>query len=254
MNKLESSFISLIKTESITLNLLILTSLVGWIFLAWAVLDMSNPLAMLMMPMNYIWSTANIIAVFIMWSIMMMAMMLPSAMPMILTFTVLSRQNKVKYNTISFTVAYLLIWVIFSALAVTIQWFLQYTGLISAKLVSSSEFLSIVLLIIVGLLQFSPLKSTCLKHCRSPMGFLMTDWRKGIKGAWIMGLRYGWYCLGCCYALMLLLFVGGAMNLAWVGALTIAVAIEKIHPLGEGIARFLGAGLIFTGVLKITFN
>jgi len=82
----------------------------------------------------------------------------------------------------------------------------------------------------------------------------MTDWRKGTKGAWIMGFRHGWYCLGCCYALMLLLFVGGVMNLAWVAALTLAVAIEKMLPRGERIAQFLGAGLILAGVLKIALN
>jgi Predicted metal-binding integral membrane protein len=124
----------------------------------------------------------------------------------------------------------------------------------SAKMVSSSVLLSGILLITVGLLQFSPLKRTCLKHCRSPIGFLMTDWRKGIKGAWIMGFRHGWYCLGCCYALMLLLFVGGVMNLAWVAALTLAVAIEKMLPQGEQIAQLLGVGLILAGVLKISLN
>ena len=254
VNKGESGFISLVKTESVTFNLLVVTSLAGWIFLAWAALDMTNPLAMLMMPMTSVWSAANIIAVFIMWSLMMMAMMLPSAAPMILTFAGLNRQNRVKFSTISFTGAYLVIWVIFSTGAVFIHWLLQHTGLMSAKMVSSSVLLSGILLITVGVLQFSPLKSTCLKHCRSPIGFLMTDWRKGIKGAWIMGFRHGWYCLGCCYALMLLLFVGGVMNLAWVAALTLAVAIEKMLPRGERIAQFLGAGLILAGVLKIALN
>ena len=103
MNKSESSFINLVKSESVTFNLLILTSLAGWVFLAWAALDMTNPLAMLMMPMSSQWSAANIIAIFIMWSLMMMAMMLPSAAPMILTFAGLSRQNRMKFSTISFT-------------------------------------------------------------------------------------------------------------------------------------------------------
>ena len=147
-----------------------------------------------------------------------------------------------------------MIWFIFSTGAVFIHWILQHNGLMSAKMVSNSGLLSGILLITVGVLQFSPLKSTCLKHCRSPIGFLMTDWRKGIKGAWIMGFRHGWYCLGCCYALMLLLFVGGVMNLAWVAALTLAVAIEKMLPRGERIAQFLGAGLILAGVLKIALN
>ena len=254
VNKSEFGFISLAKTESVTLNLLVLTSLAGWIFLAWAALDITNPLAMLMMPMTSVWSTANVIAVSVMWSLMMIAMMLPSAVPMILTFADLDRLNRVKLSTISFTGAYLMIWFIFSTGAVFIHWILQHTGLMSATMVSSSGLLSSILLITVGVLQFSPLKRTCLKHCRSPIGFLMTDWRKGIKGAWIMGFRHGWYCLGCCYALMLLLFVGGVMNLAWVSALTIAVAIEKMFPRGERIALFLGAGLILAGVLKFALN
>ena len=254
MNKSESSFINLVKSESVTFNLLILTSLAGWVFLAWAALDMTNPLAMLMMPMSSLWSAANIIAIFIMWSLMMMAMMLPSAAPMILTFAGLSRQNRMKFSTISFTGAYLVIWIIFSIGAVIIHWLLQYTGLMSAKMVTSSELLSGILLITVGVLQFSPLKKSCLKYCRSPISFLMTDWRKGIKGAWIMGFRHGWYCLGCCYALMLLLFVGGVMNLAWVAALTLAVAIEKMTPRGESIAQLLGGALILAGVFKIALH
>ena len=254
VNKSESSFFNLLKSESVTFNLLILTSLAGWVFLAWAALDMTNPLAMLMMPMSSLWSAANIIAIFIMWSLMMMAMMLPSAAPMILTFVGLSRQNRMKFSTISFTGAYLVIWIIFSIGSVIIHWFLQHTGLMSAKMVTSSELLSGILLITVGVLQFSPLKKSCLKHCRSPISFLMTDWRKGIKGAWIMGFRHGWYCLGCCYALMLLLFVGGVMNLAWVAALTLAVAIEKMLPRGESIAKFLGGALILAGVFKIALH
>ena len=254
MKKSESNFFNLVKSESVTFNLLIFTALVGWGLLAWAALDMTNPLAMLMMPMSSQWSAANIIAIFIMWSLMMMAMMLPSAAPMILTFAGLSRQNRMKFSTISFTGAYLVIWVFFSVGAVIIHWLLQHTGLMSAKMVSSSELLSGILLITVGVLQFSPLKKSCLKHCRSPIGFLMTDWRKGIKGAWIMGFRHGWYCLGCCYALMLILFVGGVMNLAWVAALTLAVAIEKMTPRGESIAQLLGGALILAGVLKIALH
>ena len=253
-NKLESSLINLVKSESVTFNLLFLTSLAGWVFLAWAALDMTNPLAMLMMPMSSQWSASNIIAIFIMWSLMMMAMMLPSAAPMILTFVGLSRQNRMKFSTISFTGAYLVIWIIFSVGAVIIHWILQHTGLMSAKMVTSSELLSGILMITVGVLQFSPLKKSCLKYCRSPISFLMTDWRKGIKGAWIMGFRHGWYCLGCCYALMLLLFVGGVMNLAWVAALTLAVAIEKMTPRGESIAQLLGGALILAGILKIALH
>ena len=181
-------------------------------------------------------------------------MMLPSAAPMILLVANLNRKKGTKLHTLSFTGAYLVIWFFFSTAAVFVQWMLQHNGLMSAKMVSSSALLSGILLITVGVLQFSPLKSACLKHCRSPIGFLMTDWRKGTKGAWVMGFRHGAYCLGCCYALMLLLFVGGVMNLAWVAALTLAVAVEKIFPQGERVAQFLGGGLILAGLLKIVLN
>ena len=254
MSDKEISLLNLAKAEPITLNLLVLASLAGWIFLAWAAIDMANPLAMLMMPMTSAWSTANIIAVFIMWSLMMLAMMLPSAAPMILTFANLNRRKGVKYRTISFTGSYLVIWIFFSVGAVFLQWLLHHYNLMSAKMVSSSIFFSSILLLIVGIMQFTPLKSACLKYCRTPMGFLMTDWRDGIIGAWLMGFKHGSYCLGCCLGLMLLLFVGGVMNLAWVAALTLAIAVEKLFSYGERVAQILGATLIIVGGFKIILN
>jgi predicted metal-binding membrane protein len=118
-------------------------------------------------------------------------------------------------------------------------------------IVSMSPVLSGALLLIAGFFQFTPLKTACLRACRSPLGFLMKDWRDGLIGAWEMGIRHGLQCLGCCWALMALLFVGGAMNILWVAALTALVAIEKLAPKGEPIAKALGALMIGAGLIRL---
>ena len=118
-------------------------------------------------------------------------------------------------------------------------------------IVSTSAALSVTLLLIAGVFQFSPLKRACLRACRSPLGFLLSDWREGLAGAWHMGVRHGFYCLGCCWALMTLLFVGGAMNLPWIAALASLVAIEKLAPRGQLIAQALGGAMIAVGVIRL---
>jgi predicted metal-binding membrane protein len=226
-------------------------TLIGWAFLAWAVVDMGHPLAQLMMPMDPAWSMGNFFAVFIMWAAMMMAMMLPAAAPMILTFVQLCRQKGEAQRALIFVAAYLLIWAAFSASATLLHWSLQTTGLITPMMASNSVWLTATLLVIAGVVQFSPLKQVCLRHCRTPMGFLLTEWRNGLAGAWRMGTRHGIFCLGCCWALMALLFVAGVMNLAWVAALTAAVMIEKLHPSGVTIGRILGGLLIVSGLVHV---
>ncbi|MCP4187316.1 MAG: DUF2182 domain-containing protein [Gammaproteobacteria bacterium] len=243
--------IALTREEPRAASLLMFVILLGWIFLAWAVLDMSHPLARLMMPMSASWSISNVLAVFIMWAIMMIAMMLPSAMPMILTFVNLSRHKKQVIHGWIFVVAYLAIWTGFSATATTLHWGLQASGLLTPMMTSNSMWLTAILLLVAGVVQFTPLKEVCLRHCRTPMGYLMTEWKDGANGAWRMGLKHGFICLGCCWALMGLLFVAGVMNLVWVAALTAAVAIEKIHPAGVKVGKFLGFVLIALGVFQI---
>ena len=233
-----------------SLSLLLLV-LLAWFFLLWAVTDMQNPLAQLMMPLQADWTAANFIAVFVMWAIMMLAMMLPAAAPMILTFANLSRQQREPGRTTAFVSAYILIWTVFSLAATALHWELQLTGLITPMMASDSVWLTAILLIVAGIVQYTPLKRVCLRHCRTPMGFLLTDWRAGIYGAWRMGLKHGLFCLGCCWALMGLLFVAGVMNLAWVGALTAAVVVEKLHPAGFKIAAVLGAVLILAGLAQL---
>lgn len=226
-------------------------SVIGWAFLAWIAFDMDSPVAQLMMPDSPAWSAGTVLAIVSMWAIMMAAMMLPSALPMILTFVNLCIRSGERARARSFVAAYLLVWFAFSAAASAAQWALQAVGWVDPMIVSTSRWLTGLLLLIAGLYQFSPLKRVCLSSCRSPMGFLLGEWRPGVKGAFVMGLRHGLFCLGCCWALMGLLFVGGVMNLAWIAALSIAVGVEKLAPRGEKLAAVLGIALLATGLVKL---
>ena len=228
-------------------------ALAGWLLLLWGATNMSSPLAQLMMPITPAWSLANWLAVFAMWSVMMAAMMLPSATPIVLTFAALNRKRGEDARSLSFVAGYLVLWTAFGAMAVTAQWALQSVGLLSPMIVSNSAWLSGALLFIAGVFQFTPLKHACLRACRSPLGFLMSEWQEGLVGAWRMGIRHGLYCLGCCWALMALLFVGGVMNILWIAALAALVAIEKLAPKGEQVAQLLGVLMIGAGILTLAW-
>jgi len=207
-------------------------TIVCWLILYWGAVHMDSPAAQLAMPMSD-WSPANWLAVFVMWAVMMAAMMLPSIAPMVLCFANLSRRRSEGLRTLFFVAAYLTLWTAFSGAATATQWALQSAGWISPMIVSTSPILSGTLLLIAGVFQFTPLKTACLSTCRSPLGFLMSDWRDGLWGAWRTGLGHGLNCLGCCWALMALLFVGGVMNILWIAALTVLVAMEKVAPKGQ---------------------
>jgi len=226
-------------------------ALAGWLFLAWLTVDMEHPVAQLTMPDSPQWSAANIVAIWFMWSIMMAAMMLPSALPMIMSFIHLATRRTEAVRASSFAAAYLAVWFGFSAGATAAQWAFQAMGWVNPMIVSTSPLLTGVLLLLAGIYQFSPLKRMCLSRCRTPLGFLLGEWRPGADGAFVMGLRHGLFCLGCCWDLMALLFVGGVMNLAWIAALSIAVALEKLLPRGERLAAALGLVLIGLGCFKL---
>jgi len=226
-------------------------TLTGWGFLFWIAFDMSSPFAQLTMPASPDWSAGNALAVWTMWAVMMAAMMLPSALPMILTFVDISARSGEPLRGRSFVAAYLATWFAFSVAATGAQWLLQRAGWVNPMIVSTSALLTGALLLVAGVYQFSPLKRVCLSHCRTPMGFLIGEWRGGAGGAFRMGLRHGLFCIGCCWALMALLFVGGVMNLAWIAALTVAVALEKMLPRGERIGTALGVILVVAGLAKL---
>jgi predicted metal-binding membrane protein len=193
---------------------------------------------------------------FVMWFIMMVAMMLPSAAPMILLYGKLARggrqQGGVFASTTVFAGFYLAVWGGFSVLAALVQWALVRSGAISDMgLAFGDARLGGALLIAAGLYQLTPFKRACLEKCRSPLSFLMRLWRPGLFGAARLGLTHGLYCLGCCAMLMALLFVFGVMNLVWVACLAIAVLIEKVVPRGERIGRLTGVAALAVGVAMV---
>ncbi len=203
------------------------------------------------MSVRTVWTAAHAAVVFAMWWIMMVAMMLPSASPTILLFSKISQRQRAAgkpFASVSvFTLGYLLVWGLFSAMATALQWGLDHSGLLSMMMESTSLALSAVILIAAGLWQLTPLKLACLRHCRSPLHFVTHGFRPGVRGALRMGTEHGLYCLGCCWFLMALLFYGGVMNLYWIVGLAIYVLIEKIAPAGEWIGRIAGVALIIWG-------
>ncbi|MGE0726339.1 MAG: DUF2182 domain-containing protein [Alphaproteobacteria bacterium] len=183
-----------------------------------------------------------------MWCLMMAGMMLPSAAPAILLFSALSRQRLGGSGAPwAFCAGYLTVWGGFGFGAVALQWALEKLALMSPEMVVSSRALGAVLLIAAGLWQLSPLKDVCLAGCRSPIPFLASRWRTGSAGAWRMGVAHGLHCLGCCWALMLLLFYGGVMNVYWIAGLSLFVLVEKTVATGRLLSRAAGVGLIAWG-------
>lgn len=207
------------------------------------------------------WTLGYTLLMFAMWSLMMVAMMLPSAAPMVLLHAAVTRKGlpiddctistaasrRLHRSTTAFVVGYLTMWGAFSLIAVVAQWSLQRGQLLSPMMTSTSRLLGSGLLLAAGAWQLTPLKAACLRHCRSPIGFVSTHWRPGNRGAFEMGIRHGAYCLGCCWFLMILLFYGGVMNLAWIAGLALFVLVEKLMPAGIVVGKVTGVLLIAWG-------
>ena len=211
-------------------------------------------------PMWMAWGFATWALMIAMWWIMMIAMMTPSATPTILLYARVYRHALVQGQMIqgklaptgAFAAGYLLVWLGFAAAAATLHWALERAGLVSAMMMGSqSRLLSGAVLITAGLYQLSPLKNICLAHCRTPTSFLSRHWRPRALGALRLGAMHGGYCVGCCWLLMALLFVGGVMNLTWIAALAILVLIEKVLPPGQWVGRAVGIALIVWGVATL---
>jgi predicted metal-binding membrane protein len=201
------------------------------------------------------WSVGYAVIAFFMWWIMMLGMMLPSAAPMLLLFARMMRKEKEKgapyVPTGVFALGYAVMWAAFSGVATGAQWGLESIGLLSAMMVGTSTVFGAVLLIAAGIWQLTPLKQACLKHCRSPIGFLSSHWRSGRAGAFTMGLVHGAFCLGCCWFLMALLFYGGIMSLYWIIGLALYVLLEKLLPARAWLGQLTGVGLIAWGTLLL---
>ncbi|MXP40401.1 DUF2182 domain-containing protein [Altererythrobacter soli] len=191
------------------------------------------------------WSAAKILLAFSMWWVMMVGMMLPAAAPVILLYArVTAGDAEAQPATGSFLAGYLAVWGLFSLLAAGSQAALEGIGVLEPMTMgSSARWFSAAVLIAAGLYQLSPLKDACLSRCRNPAVFLSRHYRTGRSGAFRLGLLHGAYCVGCCWLLMALLFVGGVMNLAWIALLTLLVAAEKLLPGGRRVA--FAAGLVF---------
>jgi len=200
------------------------------------------------------WTATDTILTFAMWGVMMVGMMSPSATPMLLIFGA-SRGRRVNVGAaplvLLFGIGYVIVWLGFSAVATLAQWALQTNALLSPTMEATSARFGGALLIAAGVYQLTPLKRACLTHCQSPMAFLMSHWREGASGALQMGLRHGIYCLGCCWALMIVLFAVGVMNLVWVALLTAFILLERLAPAGALVARLGGVLLIGFGVASL---
>jgi len=193
---------------------------------------------------------------FAMWAVMMMAMMLPTTLPML---TMYARMHQGRWAerssllpTALFLLGYAIAWTVFSGAASLLQFWLERSAVVGSPVGAlESRAAAGVVLVLAGAFQHSPLKNACLTQCRTPLSFLMTAWREGHAGAVAMGLHHGLFCIGCCWALMALLFVAGVMNLLWMGAITVYMALEKIVPGGKALARWGGVALVLAGVAAL---
>ena len=198
------------------------------------------------------WSLPYAVLIFVMWAVMMAAMMLPGAAPTVLLVAVLApgrlaSSTRIPATAMLFASGYLLAWGGFSLAAMFLQWHLDAAGLLSETMALGNVILASTVLIAAEVYQWTPLKDACLRHCRSPTEFLVRHWHPGTLGAVRTGVRHGLFCLGCCWMLTALLFVGGLMNLAWVGAIALFVLLEKTLPWGDWMGRLTGLLLVLWG-------
>lgn len=239
--------------------IVVITAL-AWAYLTYLAREMSSSadyakaMAAMGMTMDRPWGMGDVAMTFAMWVVMMVGMMAAAAAPVLLLFAAAMRSRHaqgVALSVVLFGLGYLAVWVGFSGAAAGAQWLLHNAALLSPVMAASSARVAGAILIAAGAYQLTRWKGACLTHCRSPLGFLMTHWHDGHSGAFRMGLGHGTYCLGCCWALMCVLFAVGVMNLVWVAALTVLVSLEKIGPAGLMTARAAGVLLMSFGGLLV---
>jgi predicted metal-binding membrane protein len=214
----------------------------------------------IMAPANAPWRAIEFAFVFAMWAVMMVGMMAPSAAPMILMYARVGRQGKVESKPFAatgwFAAGYVLAWIGFSLAATLVQWAIERAALLDSRMASASNVLGGIVLVAAGVYQWTPLKDVCLAQCRTPFHFLMRHggFRGDLPGCLRLGLRHGMYCVGCCWVLMALLFVGGVMNVLWIALLALLILLEKITPFGWWVARAAGAGCVAAGAWMLLFS
>src|ERR1700746_3658074 len=247
------------------------TAALAWVYVLWLAADMDMggmdmtgfrmiPAGLgLMAPANAPWGVIEFAFVFVMWAVMMIGMMAPSAAPMILMYARVGRQGNVKGKPLVatgwFAAGYFLTRIVFSLAATLVQWMIERAALLDSRMASASNVLGGIVLIAAGVYQWSPLKDVCLAQCQSPIGFLMRygGFRGDLPGCLLMGLRHGAYCIGCCWVLMALLFVGGVMNVLWIALLALLVLLEKLTPFGRWVVRAAGLACTAAGAWMLLF-
>jgi len=231
---------------------IVLVSAASWYWIGKLGLDMYGSMtgasAWMMTP---VWDAPHVVLLFLMWTVMMVAMMLPSASPLLLIYNGVAKRTTVPgyspSNVYLVALGYLLVWTVFSAAATVLQRVLSSVYVLNPMMELESRRAIAASLVLVGFYQTLPIKGACLKHCRAPVSFLADHAKPGARGAFELGLRHGIYCVGCCWALMLLLLAGGVMNLWVIVALAVFVAIEKLSPFGQATRWFGAVSLVAAG-------
>jgi len=205
------------------------------------------------MPMTPSWTLIDFVLLFLMWLVMMIAMMTPSVAPLILIFAMVNRRRKLEQtpfvSTLFLLCGYFLVWAAFSFTATSLQWLLQHISLLNPEMKTTNKVLGSIVLVAAGIFQFTSLKKNCLNYCRTPIDFIHQNWKEGRSGALRMGIENGWYCLGCCWALMALLFVTGIMNIFWIVLISFFVLIEKVAPNTKWVSALAGIVLTVYGFI-----
>jgi predicted metal-binding membrane protein len=270
MQEIDAGLATLLRRDRLAVAAaLIVVTLLAWAYLLWLSTQMAadgmtgmadmpgmdmSAMAGAMAPSIRAWAPADFAFMFAMWAVMMVGMMTPSVAPMLLLYAGVGRKAAESGTPFAstgwFFAGYLAVWTAFSALATFAQWAFTTLALLTPMMAASSATLGGIVLIAAGLYQWTPLKETCLRSCQAPLAFLMAHggFRDQPLGALRLGIAHGGYCLGCCFALMTLLFVGGIMNVLWIAGLTILVLLEKIVPAGLLIPRISGALIGAAGI------
>jgi predicted metal-binding membrane protein len=256
------------RDRAIVLTAIVVITGLSWAYVLWlaANMDMGMGSSMgksmggmgaMLEPAFRPWSLTDYTLMFVMWAVMMVGMMMPSVTPMVLLYASVGRKaaesGKPLAATGWFGAGYLSAWIGFSLAATTAQWLLSRFALITPMMSSASDLFGGLVLVVAGLYQWSPLKYACLAHCQSPLGFLIGHggFRTSRLGSLRLGAEHGIFCVGCCWGLMALLFVGGVMNLLWIAGLTVFVLLEKVVPAGRLVPRVAGTALTAAGVFLL---
>jgi predicted metal-binding membrane protein len=260
------------RDRAIVLSAIVAITALAWAYVLWLAANMDmgmgssmgtsmgntmSGMGAMLKPAFRPWSVIDFAYMFVMWAVMMVGMMMPSVTPMVLLYANVGRKAAENGRPLAatgwFVAGYLLAWTAFSLAATVAQWQLSRLALLTPMMSSASDLFGGLLLVAVGLYQWSPLKDACLTHCQSPLGFLIS--RGGFSaspwGSLRLGAEHGSLCVGCCWVLMALLFVGGVMNLLWIAGLTIFVLLEKIIPTGRLVPRLAGAAMAAAGIFLL---